>query len=596
MLFHLPPHHSRSKPLRCKRDHKDSSPQSLVLGSLFTPCVLLLLGHSLAISSDLAFEPPRNLSSNAGVSVLPRISVQGSEISVVWRDDSVGNREIFFVHSDDNGLTFSPVLNVSENSGDSSGLSAIPPQIVATGDTIHVVWIDDTPGYFAIFYRRSTDGGKTFDPVQILSMNPSNSDTPQLAAIGSNVYVVWQDAGPSSTDIFYRRSTNGGVSFDPVQNLSTSTTFALWPQLAIAGNSLFIAWSDGLPGSTDVYFRRSADGGVSFEETVNLSDNPGNSGPFYGGLSLVAAGSNVHVAWEDDTPGNADMLYRRSTDAGMSFGPAQNLSSSPGDAGSPQIGLSGSNIVNVVWHDEPVPGTGRDILYRRSVDNGTTFEPLVNLSDSPEHSEIPAMSIRGSSIFITWDHHSPIPSEVLLRHSGDSGASFDPAQNVSSNGGESFGCQVGLNDVFALFFWSDITPGNAEIFFRRAVPEAFLRFPLCDADEFTGSVCATNVDPSVWPVTAILDHSGGYYTEVDGRVLPFSTELVCDPGDGGTSECDGELLLGSNGPPQSGYRLDCAGTPVDFGGRLAYVGVVGGDAGLCNPIGNVQPIFDSARS
>ena len=77
-------------------------------------------------------------------------------------------------------------------------------------------------------------------------------------------------------------------------------------------------------------YRRSIDGGSTFPNLIkNLSDNAGTSlGP-----AIAVSGNNVHVAWDDDTPGNPDILYRRSTDGGASFtDPIKNLSSNTGSS------------------------------------------------------------------------------------------------------------------------------------------------------------------------------------------------------------------------------------------------------------------------
>ncbi|MGH9911319.1 MAG: hypothetical protein ACRD5E_04815 [Nitrososphaeraceae archaeon] len=35
--------------------------------------------------------------------------------------------------------------------------------------------------------------------------------------------------------------------------------------------------------------------------------------------ALAASGSYVYVAWTDDTPGNQEILYRKSVDSGSTF-------------------------------------------------------------------------------------------------------------------------------------------------------------------------------------------------------------------------------------------------------------------------------------
>jgi len=66
------------------------------------------------------------------------------------------------------------------------------------------VWEDNTLGEREIFFRKSTDGGASFDATVNLSNNVGGSFDPQIAVSGNNVYVVWVDITPG-LDIFFKR-------------------------------------------------------------------------------------------------------------------------------------------------------------------------------------------------------------------------------------------------------------------------------------------------------------------------------------------------------------------------------------------------------
>ena len=85
----------------------------------------------------------------------------------------------------------------------------------------------------------------------------------------------------------------------------------------------------------------------------------------------AASGSNRFVVWEDNTPGNYDILFKRSADNGATWQAVKNLSNNPGHSYNPQIVVSGSNVY-VVWLQIDSGGTMEDILVRRSADNGAT--------------------------------------------------------------------------------------------------------------------------------------------------------------------------------------------------------------------------------
>ena len=172
-------------------------------------------------------------------------------------------------------LIFDPsMMDLSDNLG-----TADSPTIAVSGNIVHVVWGDGTSGDEDVFYRRSLDGGATFGQTINLSDNPGLSLNPEIALSGSNVYVVWHDHElPVNAEIFYRRSTDGGASFEPTRNLSNSPETSERPTLAAIGNSVYVAWQEDTLTDRDVLFVRSIDSGNTFDSTiVNLSENDGFS-------------------------------------------------------------------------------------------------------------------------------------------------------------------------------------------------------------------------------------------------------------------------------------------------------------------------------
>ena len=128
------------------------------------------------------FGPTRNLSNNDGLSIFPVVAISGNNVYVAWWDDSLGNSEILYRRSTNNGASFGPIENLSNSEGVSTH-----PAIAASGNNMYVVWDDSTSGNAEILYRRSADGGANFSPTQILSANPGGSADPSIAASGKSL-------------------------------------------------------------------------------------------------------------------------------------------------------------------------------------------------------------------------------------------------------------------------------------------------------------------------------------------------------------------------------------------------------------------------
>ena len=74
------------------------------------------------------------------------------------------------------------------------------PQIVRTGNNVYVVWEGHgTNGYNDISFKVSKNGGTSFRNTINLSYRPSFLGPPQIAAAGNNVYVVWEGHGIMGT-------------------------------------------------------------------------------------------------------------------------------------------------------------------------------------------------------------------------------------------------------------------------------------------------------------------------------------------------------------------------------------------------------------
>ena len=315
------------------------------------------------------FSTPLNISQNSrsfGAGE-PQIVVSGNNVYIIWqnetRDDGI---HIFFARSTDNGQTFSTPIDISQNPGSD-------PRIAAEGNNVYAVWQGSTSD---IFFAVSSNGGQIFDTPKNLSNNTGGSFNPEIAISGTNVYVIWEDDTPGNQDILFARSTNNGQTFStPLINISQNTGRSFSSEILAQGNSVYVVWEDDTPGNSDIFFAVSNNNGVSFGTPINISNNSGDS--IFPDIGV--SGNNVYVVWNDFTPGNEDILFARSINNGQTFStPPINISQNSGDSFGPLIAVEGNNVY-VAWDDE-TPGNS-DIFFARSTDNGQTFStPPLNIS------------------------------------------------------------------------------------------------------------------------------------------------------------------------------------------------------------------------
>jgi hypothetical protein len=104
--------------------------------------------------------------------------------------------------------------------------SQITPILLApmatSGTNVYVVWLSNLTGHFEILFRVSSDNGQTFVDKVNLSNTPNvDSIDPQIAAAGNDVYISWwEDYGNGTRVPFFKASNDNGHTFQSVLSLS----------------------------------------------------------------------------------------------------------------------------------------------------------------------------------------------------------------------------------------------------------------------------------------------------------------------------------------------------------------------------------------
>jgi hypothetical protein len=435
----------------------------------------------------------KNLSNNSGTSSEQKVATSGSNVYVTWEDTSSGsNSDILFARSGNNGATFGNVTtNLSSNNGESRN-----PEIAAFRNNVYVVWEDASSGSNSdILFAKSTDNGATFGNVTNLSNNTGESRNPEIFASGSNVYITWEDTTNKKSDILFARSGNNGATFGNVTtNLSSKTGESTNPQLFASGSNVYVVWEDassGSGGNSDILFAKSTDNGATFGNvTTNLSDNTGESR----NPEIAAFRNNVYVVWEDYSLINSiknQILFARSINNGMTFDNTIRLSNNTGESRNPEIAAFRNNVY-VVWEDASSGSGGNsDIAFIRSPNNGATFGNVmtvnaINAQPLPGQPSDPQIFAYRNSVYIAWTNHNATTGNdmVLFAKSPNNGIAFSDIRSLSNPGGESVLPQIATsgNNVYVIWSYDDTskatdkansTLGSSDVLFLRGTSGNF---------------------------------------------------------------------------------------------------------------------------
>jgi imidazole glycerol phosphate synthase subunit HisF len=260
---------------------------------------------------------------------------------------------------------------------------------------VYVAFEDDspTPGYGEIFIRKSTDGGNTWGANFRVTTNTGKSTNPAVAVNGSNVYVAFEDDSPTPGygEIFIRKSADNGNTWGANFRVTTNTGKSTNPAVAVSGSNVYVAFEDDspTPGYGEIFIRKSADNGNTWGANFRVTNNMGNST----NPAVAVSGSNVYVAFEDDspTPGYGEIFIRKSADNGTNWGANFRVTNNMGNSTSPVVSASGNDVHVVFTDDSPTPGYG-EIFTRKSTDNGNNWGANFRITNNTGNSSTPALN------------------------------------------------------------------------------------------------------------------------------------------------------------------------------------------------------------
>ena len=365
------------------------------------------------------------------------------------------------------------------------------------------------------------------NPINI-SNNPRDSVYSQVATYKNNTYVVWEEETPSTTadngesssrgstnyDIFFKKTTDGGLTFSKVINISYNAGFSQHPQIAVSGSNVYLAWTDDTSSNKQILFRMSSDEGSRFGRTIKLSDSLSES---YN-QEISAYGNNVYVVWEnkysntnnirDTSTTNAmdinngidseslaankyaikkfdRILFKASTDGGSSFKNEKIITTRVEGIAQmyPKMAASG-NDVYLTWSlgmptsrvqdrisDYQINDVDREqgIFFTKSSDSGESFTNIVKVNSKASHAGESQIAASGNKVYIVWSGNSDnlIPNDLFFIRSTDNGNNFTTESSLSKK--NSLNAELAVNGNNVYIIWQDfLRPNNQEILIKKS--------------------------------------------------------------------------------------------------------------------------------
>lgn len=318
--------------------------------------------------------------------------------------------------------------------------------------TAYVAWVDQRTKdvWFRVY---GVGGAPRAAPINVSRSPAVFSWLPRVVrppAGGGDVYVLWQEimfsGGSHGGEIFFARSTDGGVTFEAPLNISRSVPGdgkgridrRVWHNgsldlAAAADGALYAVWTeyDG-----PLWLARSQDRGRSFSAPVWLGGD--DAGPARAPSVAAGPGGAVHVAWGTGEDPAADVRIASSADGGASFGAAEIVERTAGFSDAPKLAVDGAGVLHLVFAESDGGPAGRfHVRYARRAAGSARFERSRVLSwphpARAESAAFPSLAIDGRRVLVAWELYPDAgaqPRGLGLAWSRDGGGGFAPPSFV----------------------------------------------------------------------------------------------------------------------------------------------------------------------
>ncbi len=143
-------------------------------------------------------------------------------------------------------------------------LSAAPVWVRGGGDIKHLEAmlqeVEETlkrgTSEWQIYYKRSTDQGKTWEPEIRLTEPEGSARRPSLAVVGKDVDLVWYDLREAGEGVYYRHSPDGGATWNSEIHLVSIKSDWVQPSVAVSPPFTHVVWVDQRNGNPEIYYKR----------------------------------------------------------------------------------------------------------------------------------------------------------------------------------------------------------------------------------------------------------------------------------------------------------------------------------------------------
>ena len=265
--------------------------------------------------------------------------------------------------------------------------------------------------------------------------------------------------------------------FSNVTNITNNTKDSVYAQIAANDNDVYVVWQESVTGNSygnnyDIYFKKSADNGTTFSKPINLSNNTG----FSEHPQIAVSKNGIFIIWADNTDSNnTEIMFTKSVDNGTAFSKPINLSNNLQNSNNQEISAFNENVY-IVWQNIDQNNNNNknsSIMFKGSIDSGNTFNDTIEVA-TDTNDAYPKVNSFEDYVYIVWNSENNKISQdnnnnngLFFIKSSDKGNNFENSIRIAHyNFGES---QIAVNGNEVFIVWGGLYEKNInDIYFVKS--------------------------------------------------------------------------------------------------------------------------------
>jgi hypothetical protein len=351
-----------------------------------------------SVQHDVRWENINRISFDSATSVVPQVVISGDTVHVVWFGE-FSNTEpdsgwgIIYARSVNNGISFTNQKRLVHFDS-----ASVFKSLSQSSKYLYLIYFArvDSPIYWSTAIIRSTDRGNTWEERRIIK-----DYTPYAVAVKDSHIFIY--SGLVENNKYYNAmlvSNDYGLHWDTLRiQLSGGPNVA---KLTTTNNSLHLVRTIGFNQYEEVIYNKSTDFGYTWSLNDTLTTNDGQNSQL---PKMVSSDSSLYLIWNDQKYGgdfSGTILLKRSFDEGITWGEEQ-IISQLNTAVFCDIGMD-KNMVSIVWNNQ-YDSIGQ-LRIRTSDDFGNTFNEYEKISPAEYRAGDPSVFISNANIYTSWWNHS----------------------------------------------------------------------------------------------------------------------------------------------------------------------------------------------